>query len=397
MEQKDIEKFQAEAQICAQPLQRIKTEMGRVIAGQEKLIDRLLLALVADGHVLLEGVPGLAKTLAVKTLAQTLSGTFARLQFTPDLLPADVIGTRIYNAETHEFSTRIGPVFANIVLADERQVIYAKVQSALLEAMQEKQITIAGECFKLPKPFLVMATQNPIEQEGTYPLPEAQLDRFMFKLEVGYPSRSDEAAVIERMARPVPITDVSAVATLDDVLRARTMLENVYLDEKIVQYILDLVIATRPGCRAELSHRQAGAKLGELDGLVSFGASPRASIALAIAARASALLAGRAYVLPQDVKNVAPEVLRHRIVLSYEAEAENSPGRRCACCRLKFPNRSGCSKSARTAWSMKSPEVRIAAPSRGAASNSRRSGSTPSRTISAISTGTCRRGWEPRM
>ena len=313
MEQKDIEKFQAEAQICAQPLQRIKTEMGRVIAGQEKLIDRLLLALVADGHVLLEGVPGLAKTLAVKTLAQTLSGTFARLQFTPDLLPADVIGTRIYNAETHEFSTRIGPVFANIVLADEINRAPAKVQSALLEAMQEKQITIAGECFKLPKPFLVMA----------YPLPEAQLDRFMFKLEVGYPSRSDEAAVIERMARPVPITDVSAVATLDDVLRARTMLENVYLDEKIVQYILDLVIATRPGCRAELSDRQAGAKLGELDGLVSFGASPRASIALAIAARASALLAGRAYVLPQDVKNVAPEVLRHRIVLSYEAEAEN--------------------------------------------------------------------------
>ena len=323
MEQKDIEKFQAEAQICAQPLQRIKTEMGRVIAGQEKLIDRLLLALVADGHVLLEGVPGLAKTLAVKTLAQTLSGTFARLQFTPDLLPADVIGTRIYNAETHEFSTRIGPVFANIVLADEINRAPAKVQSALLEAMQEKQITIAGECFKLPKPFLVMATQNPIEQEGTYPLPEAQLDRFMFKLEVGYPSRSDEAAVIERMARPIPVTDVSAVATLDDVLRARTMLENVYLDEKIVQYILDLVIATRPGCRAELSDRQAGAKLGELDGLVSFGASPRASIALAIAARASALLAGRAYVLPQDVKNVAPEVLRHRIVLSYEAEAEN--------------------------------------------------------------------------
>ena len=323
MEQKDMERIQAEAQLCAQPLQRIKTEMGRVIAGQEKLIDRLLLALVADGHVLLEGVPGLAKTLAVKTLAQTLSGTFARLQFTPDLLPADVIGTRIYNAETHEFSTRIGPVFANIVLADEINRAPAKVQSALLEAMQEKQITIAGECFKLPKPFLVMATQNPIEQEGTYQLPEAQLDRFMFKLEVGYPSRSDEAAVIERMARPVPVTDVSAVATLDDVLRARTMLENVYLDEKIVQYILDLVIATRPGCRTELSDRQAGAKLGELGGLVSFGASPRASIALAIAARASALLAGRAYVLPQDVKNVAPEVLRHRIVLSYEAEAEN--------------------------------------------------------------------------
>ena len=323
MEQKDIEKFQAEAQACAEPLGRIKIEMGRVIAGQDQLIDRLLLALVADGHVLLEGVPGLAKTLAVKTLAQTLSGTFSRLQFTPDLLPADVIGTRIYNAETHEFSTRIGPVFANIVLADEINRAPAKVQSALLEAMQEKQVTIAGECYKLPKPFLVMATQNPIEQEGTYPLPEAQLDRFMFKIEVGYPSRSEEGAVVERMARPSPVIDASPVAALEDILRARAMLEHVYLDEKIIQYILDIVIATRPGCRKELSERQAGARLDELDGLISFGASPRASIALALASRAAALLAGRAYVLPQDVKAIAPDVLRHRIVLSYEAEAEN--------------------------------------------------------------------------
>jgi len=323
MEQKDIEQFQAEAQACAEPLQRIKMEMGRVIAGQEKLIDRLLLALVADGHVLLEGVPGLAKTLAVKTLSQTLSGTFSRLQFTPDLLPADVMGTRIYNADTHEFSTRIGPVFANIVLADEINRAPAKVQSALLEAMQEKQITIAGESFKLPKPFLVMATQNPIEQEGTYPLPEAQLDRFMFKIEVGYPSREEEAAVVDRMARPTPKIDATPVAELDDVLRARTMLEHVYLDNKIVQYILDLVIATRPGCRKELSERQAGAKLGEIDGLISFGASPRASIALALASRGAALLAERAYVLPQYVKELAPDVLRHRIVLSYEAEAEN--------------------------------------------------------------------------
>ncbi|MDR0932497.1 MAG: AAA family ATPase [Victivallales bacterium] len=323
MEEKDIEKFQEEAQVCALPLRRIKAEIGKVLAGQEKLIDRLLLALVADGHVLLEGVPGLAKTLAVKTLAQTLSGSFSRLQFTPDLLPADVIGTRIYNAETHEFSTRTGPIFANIVLADEINRAPAKVQSALLEAMQERQITIAGEGFKLPQPFLVMATQNPIEQEGTYPLPEAQLDRFMFKLKVGYPSRNDEVAIIERMARPTPKIEVEAVASLDDVLRAKTMLENVYLDEKIVQYILDLVIATRPGDRKELSGRQAGANLSELDGLLSFGASPRASIALAIAARTVALLAGRAYVLPQDVKDVAPDVLRHRLVLSYEAEAEN--------------------------------------------------------------------------
>ena len=210
-----------------------------------------------------------------------------------------------------------------MVLADELTRAPAKVQSALLEAMQEKQVTIAGECYKLPKPFLVMATQNPIEQEGTYPLPEAQLDRFMFKIEVGYPSRSEEGAVVERMARPSPVIDASPVAALEDILRARAMLEHVYLDEKIIQYILDLVIATRPGCRKELSERQAGARLDELDGLISFGASPRASIALALASRAAALLAGRAYVLPQDVKAIAPDVLRHRIVLSYEAEAEN--------------------------------------------------------------------------
>ena len=301
----------------------LNMEMGKVIVGQKHLVDTLLIGLLSNGHILLEGVPGLAKTLAVKTLAQTLSGTFSRLQFTPDLLPADVIGTRIYNAETHEFSTRIGPVFANIVLADEINRAPAKVQSALLEAMQEKQVTIAGECYKLPKPFLVMATQNPIEQEGTYPLPEAQLDRFMFKIEVGYPSRSEEGAVVERMARPSPVIDASPVAALEDILRARAMLEHVYLDEKIIQYILDLVIATRPGCRKELSERQAGARLDELDGLISFGASPRASIALALASRAAALLAGRAYVLPQDVKAIAPDVLRHRIVLSYEAEAEN--------------------------------------------------------------------------
>jgi len=234
-----------------------------------------------------------------------------------------VIGTRIYNADTHAFSTQTGPVFANIVLADEINRAPAKVQSALLEAMQEKQITIAGECFKLPLPFLVMATQNPIEQEGTYPLPEAQLDRFMFKVEVGYPSREEEAAVVDRMARPTPKIDASPVATLEDIMRARAMLENIYLDGKIVQYILDLVIATRPGCRKGLSDRQQGAKLNEIDGLISFGGSPRASIALALASRAVALMAGRAYVLPQDVKAIAPDVLRHRIVLSYEAEAEN--------------------------------------------------------------------------
>ncbi len=323
MEQKDIQQLQEEVRRDSAPLQLIKTEMGRIIAGQEKLLERLLLALVCDGHVLLEGVPGLAKTLAVKTLAQTLDGSFSRLQFTPDLLPADVIGTRVYNAATSEFSTKTGPVFANIVLADEINRAPAKVQSALLEAMQEKQITIAGEKFPLPKPFLVMATQNPIEQEGTYPLPEAQLDRFMFKLQVSYPSRSEEHAVVERMAHPVPPESAFAVAKLDDILRARELVDKIYIDDKIIEYILDIVIATRPGCQAGLSNRQSGANLRELEGLISFGASPRASIALALASRGMALLQGRAYVLPQDVKELAPDVLRHRIVLSYEAEAEN--------------------------------------------------------------------------
>ncbi len=323
MEQKEIQELQEEIRRSAGPLQLIRTEAGRIVAGQEKLIERLLLALIADGHVLLEGVPGLAKTLAVKTLARTLGGDFARLQFTPDLLPADLIGTRVYNAVTHEFSTHTGPVFANLVLADEINRAPAKVQSALLEAMQERQVTIAGERFPLPTPFLVMATQNPIEQEGTYPLPEAQLDRFMFKLKVDYPARREEAAVIERMAHPAPPPEAMAVATLEDVLSARKLLDRVYIDEKIIEYILDLVIATRPGRRNELSKRQEGAKLNKLDGLISYGASPRASISLALAARGAALLAGRAYVLPQDVKETAADVLRHRLVLSYEAEAEN--------------------------------------------------------------------------
>ena len=282
----------------------------------------MLLALVTDGHILLEGVPGLAKTLAVKTLAQTLDGSFSRLQFTPDLLPADLIGTRIYNAASGEFSTKTGPVFANIVLADEINRAPAKVQSALLEAMQEKQVTIGGERFLLPQPFLVMATQNPIEQEGTYPLPEAQLDRFMFKLKVDYPVRSEERTVIERMAHPAQEVSAIAVSSLQAIENARQLVDKVYIDEKVIEYILDLVIATRPGRRNELSSRQSGANLDEISGLLSFGASPRASIALALAARGYAFLQGRAYVLPQDVKALAPDVLRHRIILSYEAEAE---------------------------------------------------------------------------
>ena len=322
MEVENMQELQDAVRLAAAPLQLVRQEMGRVVSGQQALIERLLLALIADGHALLEGVPGLAKTLAVKTLAQTLRGSFSRLQFTPDLLPADVVGTRIYNTQTGEFSTRTGPVCANIVLADEINRAPAKVQSALLEAMQEKQITIAGERFPLPEPFLVMATQNPIEQEGTYPLPEAQLDRFMFKLLVRYPSRDEEKSVIERMAHPAPPAGAVAVATLDDVMNARRLVDKIYIDDKIVEYILDLVIATRPGAEEELSERQRGVRLDDTAALISFGASPRASIALALASRGLALLNGRAYVLPQDVKALAPDVLRHRIVLSYEAEAE---------------------------------------------------------------------------
>ena len=322
MEVVNMQELQDEVRLAAAPLQLVRQEMGRIVSGQEKLVERLLLALISDGHALLEGVPGLAKTLAVKTLAQTLKGSFSRLQFTPDLLPADVIGTRIYNTRTGEFSTKTGPVFANIVLADEINRAPAKVQSALLEAMQEKQITIAGERFALPEPFLVMATQNPIEQEGTYPLPEAQLDRFMFKLLVDYPSRTEEKSVVERMAHPAPPAGALAVATLDDVMRARGLVDRIYIDDKIVEYILDFVISTRPGAEAQLSERQRGVEFDDTAALIAFGASPRASIALALAARGLALLNGRAYVLPQDVKELAPDVLRHRIVLSYEAEAE---------------------------------------------------------------------------
>ena len=300
----------------------LKQNIARAVVGKDDVVELMLTALLCEGHVLIEDVPGVGKTTLASALARSLSCSFKRIQFTPDITPSDITGFTMPSL-SGEMQYHPGAIMSQIVLADEINRAPAKVQSALLEAMQEKQVTIAGECYKLPKPFLVMATQNPIEQEGTYPLPEAQLDQFMFKIEVGYPSRSEEGAVVERMARPSPVIDASPVAALEDILRARAMLEHVYLDEKIIQYILDLVIATRPGCRKELSERQAGARLDELDGLISFGASPRASIALALASRAAALLAGRAYVLPQDVKAIAPDVLRHRIVLSYEAEAEN--------------------------------------------------------------------------
>ncbi len=322
MKQEELQELQAQITEVSAFAGRVKTEMNRIMSGQQQLIDRLLLALIADGHVLLEGVPGLAKTLAVKTLARTLDGSFARLQFTPDLLPADLIGTNIYNPQEHSFSVKKGPVFANIVLADEINRAPAKVQSALLECMQERQTTIAGQTFPMPAPFLVLATQNPIEQEGTYPLPEAQVDRFMFKIRVDYPNRAEERIVIERMAHPEIKLDALSVASLEDVSKARAWVDKVYMDEKILEYILDIVCATRPGRRSELSSRQDGVKLEALDSLIQFGASPRASIALALAAKGAAFLAGRAYVVPQDVKTLAPDVLRHRLLLSYEAEAE---------------------------------------------------------------------------
>ena len=323
LNQSNLAELQTELREASAFITPLRNEISRIIAGQEKLIDRLLIALITGGHVLIEGVPGLAKTLAVKTLSQALNVTFSRIQFTPDLLPADLIGTRIYNAETHKFTTRTGPISANIVLADEINRAPAKVQSALLEAMQEKQITIGGERFPLPDFFMVLATQNPIEQEGTYPLPEAQVDRFMFKLSVSYPRRDEERLVVERSAHPDWTDQASPVTSAGDIRNARKALDRVYLDEKIVEYILDLVIATRPGHRNELSPRQNNANLNWLDGNIEFGASPRAAIALALASKAQAMLAGRPYVVPQDVKDVATDILRHRITLSYEAEAEN--------------------------------------------------------------------------
>ena len=322
MRQEELQELQANITEVSAFTGRIKTEMSRILSGQKELIDRLLLAIIADGHVLLEGVPGLAKTLAVKTLAQTLDGAFSRLKFTPDILPAYLIGTNIYNPQEHTFSVKKGPVFANVVLADEINRAPAKVQSALLECMQERQTTIAGTTYKMPLPFLVLATQNPIEQEGTYPLPEAQVDRFMFKVKVDYPNRAEERIIVERMAHPELQLEALAVASLADVSRAREWVDKIYMDEKILEYILDIVCATRPGRRSELSSRQDGVKLDSLDTLLQFGASPRAAIALALAAKGEAFLAGRAYVIPQDIKTLAPDVLRHRLLLSYEAEAE---------------------------------------------------------------------------
>ena len=291
----------------------LTTGMDRVIVGQKHLVDTLLISLLSDGHILLEGVPGLAKTLAIKTLAQLIDAKYSRIQFTPDLLPADVIGTMIYSQKDERFQVKKGPVFANFVLADEINRAPAKVQSALLEAMQEKQVTIGSETFDLPKPFLVMATQNPIEQEGTYPLPEAQTDRFMMKVVIEYPTLDEEKKIIrENIQGALPT--VTPVTTADDILRARSVVREVYIDEKIEQYIADIVFATRYPDRYGLK---------DMKKMISFGGSPRASINLAKASRAFAFIKRRGYVVPEDVRAVAHDVLRHRIGLTYEAEASN--------------------------------------------------------------------------
>ncbi|MEO2168126.1 MAG: MoxR family ATPase [bacterium] len=297
---------------CSHWIAGLRQELGSVIVGQHGLIDRLLTALLTGGHILLEGVPGLAKTLTLKTLADAVHGRFQRLQFTPDMLPADIVGTLIYNPRESSFETRHGPIFANLVLADEINRAPAKVQSALLEAMQEGQVTIGEETFPLPSPFLVMATQNPIEQEGTYPLPEAQVDRFMLKVRVDYPSADEELLVLDRMANSAQPPSARAMLRLDEILDARSVVDRIHIDEKIRRYIVDLVHATRRPSDFGLA----------LESLIQWGASPRATINLARAARAWAFLAGRSYVVPQDIKEIGLDVLRHRVIPSYEAEAE---------------------------------------------------------------------------
>jgi MoxR-like ATPase len=291
---------------------RLREEIGGVIVGQRYLIDRLLIGLLANGHVLLEGVPGLAKTLSVKTLAQAINAHFRRIQFTPDLLPADVIGTMIYNPRDGVFTTKKGPIFAEIILADEINRAPAKVQSALLEAMQEHQVTIGDETHPLPDPFLVLATQNPIEQEGTYPLPEAQIDRFMLKLRIGYPTREEERQILDRMATTRINHTVTPVIGTAEILQARTLVDQIYIDDKIKEYIVNIVFATREPAAYNL----------DLKPLIEYGASPRATLYLTLAAKAHAFLQGRGYVTPQDVKSIGPDVLRHRIIVTYEAEAE---------------------------------------------------------------------------
>ena len=297
---------------------RINDELSKVIVGQQTMIERLFIGMLSNGHVLLEGVPGLAKTLAIKSLAQTIHAQYSRIQFTPDLLPADVIGTMIYNQSKNEFYVRKGPIFANFILADEINRAPAKVQSALLEAMQERQVTIGDTSYKLQEPFLVLATQNPIEQEGTYPLPEAQVDRFMLKVVVGYPTKTEEQMIIRQNTQGLVAPTIDPVASAQEVLTAKELVRSIYVDEKIENYILDIVFATRFPEKYNLA---------KLKPLIGFGGSPRASINLALASKAYAFLNKRGYVVPEDVRNVCKDILRHRIGLTYEAEAENEIGR----------------------------------------------------------------------
>ena len=293
-------------------IKALRSEIGQVIVGQEQLVDRLLVGLLANGHVLLEGVPGLAKTMSVRSLASAIDATFHRIQFTPDLLPADIVGTLIYSPQDGKYHATRGPVFANLLLADEINRAPAKVQSALLEAMQERQVTLGGETLPLPSPFLVLATENPIDQEGTYPLPEAQVDRFMFKVLLDYPSFAEERKILDRMAFTTSEIKIKPVVTLEEILRTRKIVDQIHVDEKVRDYIVHVVFATRQPDKYKL----------ELKHFIQYGASPRATINLTLAAKAWALLQGRSYVTPEDVKSIGPDVLRHRIILTYEAEAQ---------------------------------------------------------------------------
>ena len=313
MQSVDIEALNQQIYIESAFLEKLNEATSKVIVGQEYMLERLLLGLLSSGHVLLEGLPGLAKTLAIKTLSAAINAKFSRVQFTPDLLPADIIGTMIYNPAKNEFTVRKGPIFANFILADEINRAPAKVQSALLEAMQERQVTIGNDSFKLEEPFLVLATQNPIEQEGTYPLPEAQVDRFMLKAKITYPSREEEREIIRRNLIG-NFEKIEAIIQPEDILRARKTVRKVYMDEKIEQYILDIVFATR---------EPKAYGMDDLNHLINYGGSPRASINLALASKAYAFLKRRGYVIPEDIRNICHDVMRHRIGLTYEAEAEN--------------------------------------------------------------------------
>ncbi|PWU03869.1 MAG: ATPase [Bacteroidetes bacterium] len=310
----DIRQLNDRIQVAAAFVDRLETEIGKIIVGQHHMVSRLLMGLLSNGHVLLEGVPGLAKTLSIKSLAQGINARFSRIQFTPDLLPADVIGTMIYNQQKHEFVVRKGPIFANFILADEINRAPAKVQSALLEAMQERQVTIGDTTYKLDEPFLVLATQNPIDQEGTYPLPEAQVDRFMLKVLIDYPSRNEEQLIIRQNLMGAKMPEVKQVVAIQEVLQARELVRQIYMDEKIENYILDIVFATR---------NPEKYRLDKLKPLIAYGGSPRASINLALAAKAHAFINKRGYVIPEDVRSIAKDVIRHRIGLTYEAEAES--------------------------------------------------------------------------